>query len=284
MVRWCAMLSTYSIVACDLDRRQWGVAVESKFLAVGALVAWAAPEVGAVATQAWIHAEHGVAGLDILRGGASAQEALDRLVAGDAGRAHRQVGIVDRLGTAGSFTGSGCLEWAGGRAGAGYAAQGNLLVSESTVDSMAGSFEASTGQPLTERLLGALEAGAAAGGDRRGRQASALYVVGAGQGYGGSDIVADLRVDDHPDPVGELRRLLGLHTFYFGATPRPEWLPVDAGLRDEIRSRLAQLGYEDDDLARALDAWAGVENLEERVDGTDEVDPVVLDALRRQTA
>lgn len=278
------MLSTYSIVACDLDRRQWGVAVESKFLAVGALVAWAAPEVGAVATQAWIRAEHGLDGLDLLRRGASARKALNQLISADSGSAQRQIGIVDCLGASASFTGDGCLAWAGGMTGDGYAVQGNLLVSEETVRSMAESFEASAGDLLQERLLAALEVGSAAGGDRRGRQASALYVVGAGQGYGGANIVVDLRVDDHPDPVVELRRLLDLHTFYFGSTPREQWLNVDRGAGEEIRARLAHLGYGEEELADALDRWAGIENLEERVDGVADIDPVVLDALRQQSA
>ena len=274
------IVATYSIAACDLEARQWGVAVQSKFLAVGSVVPWAEPHVGAVATQSYANPRYGPDGLALLRAGASAQDVVERLTAADEGRDERQLGVVDARGDAASFTGSACPEWAGGATGAGWAAQGNILVSADTVAALGAAFEQSAGRPLAERLLEALAAGQAAGGDRRGQQSAALYVVEAGGGYGGfTDVLVDLRVDDHPSPVVELARLHGLHRAIFGATPREQWLPVDAA---ELAQRLARLGYHGP-LDRAFRRWAGNENLEERVDGIETIDPVVLDELRRQT-
>jgi uncharacterized Ntn-hydrolase superfamily protein len=276
------LASTFSLVACDLARREWGVAVASRFLAVGALSAWAEPELGAIATQAWIKAAHGPEGLRILDAGASAEEALARLVAGDEGRERRQLGIVDRDGRAGAYTGAGCLGWAGHRTGDGYAAQGNMLGSEETLAALTGAFESSGPAPLAERLLAALAAAQAAGGDRRGQQAAALRVTRLGGGYLGADAAVDLRVDDHATPIDELERLYGLHQLYFGSTPAEEWLSVDRALAAELRGRLDRLGYAGGDLIADLETWAGIENLEERVRGIERVDPVVLAELRRQ--
>lgn len=273
--------STFSIAACDLERAEWGVAVQSKFLAVGALCAWAEPEVGAVATQAWVNPSFGPDGLRLLREGLTARETVDRLIAEDNGRDRRQLGVVDGAGGAHAYTGAQCPEWAGSRTGPGYAAQGNILVSEATVNAMAASFQTLAGRPLAERLLESLKAGQAAGGDRRGQQAARLYVVKGGAGYGGGDILVDLRVDDHREPIQELERLLELHRLYFGQTPDREWLTVDDELRAELRDRLGALGYASGDLASDLETWAGIENLEERVRGVDRVDPVVLTQLRR---
>ncbi|TDD33874.1 DUF1028 domain-containing protein [Actinomadura sp. KC06] len=275
--------ATFSIVACDPVRREWGVAIASRFLAIGALSAWAEAEVGAVATQSFIHAAHGEEGLRLLAGGASATEALDRLLAGDDGRELRQLGIVDAAGGSATYTGSGCMDWAGGRVGDGYAAQGNMLVSAATLDDLASEHESRAGQPLGDRLLAAMEAGQAAGGDRRGQQSAVLRVVREGGGYGGASVVMDLRVDDHPQPLVELRRLRGLHELYFGHTPEDRWLTVDDPLRAELRDRLGTLGHDEGDLAADLFAWAGVENLEERVRGADRIDPVVLTELRKAT-
>ena len=275
------MVSTYSIVACDLEAREWGVAVQSKFLAVGAGVPAAEPEVGAVATQAWANMRYGPDGLALLRERYSAEEVVARLVGADDGRDHRQLGVVDGQGRAATFTGSDCLEWAGGTTGPGYAAQGNILVSGETVDALARTFEESAGRPLAERLIACLRAAQTAGGDRRGQQSAALLVVRKDGGYGGtSDAVVDLRVDDHPRPIEELERLYALHDLLFGETPEDEWLAVDAELAAEIRERLAALGYGDADLEAALSRWAGAENFEERVRGADRIDPVVLDQLR----
>jgi len=273
-------VATYSIVACDLAAGHWGVAVQSKFLAVGSICPWAEPHVGAISTQSYANPRYGPDGLALLREGLSADEVVERLTAADDDRAQRQLGIVDGQGRSASYTGDGCHEWAGGRAGACYAAQGNILVSAATVDALAETFETTDGQPLDLRLLGCLDAAQAAGGDRRGQQSASLLVVEQDGGYAKlSDILVDLRVDDHPRPLEELRRIHGIHGQLFGKTPRSEWIDVDTPLAAELQGRLARLGY-DGDLSDALIRWAGNENLEERVDGADRLDPVVLDALR----
>jgi uncharacterized Ntn-hydrolase superfamily protein len=272
-------VATYSIVASDLDARQWGVGVQSKFLAVGSVVPWAEPELGAIATQAYANPRYGPMGLDLLRKGRSAQEVVDELTGADDGRDHRQLGVVDGEGRAASYTGKECMDWAGGRTGDGYAAQGNILVSAETVDAMAETFEQSSGA-LAERLIDCLAAAQAAGGDSRGQQSSALLVVQRDGGYAGmSDVVVELRVEDHELPIEELRRIYRLHDEMFGTTPREQWLDVDEALAGELRERLAKLGYEGD-LEDAFMRWSGKENLEERVDGIEQIDPVVLEALR----
>jgi uncharacterized Ntn-hydrolase superfamily protein len=272
------LVSTYSICACDLEARQWGVAVQSKFLAVGSIVPWAEPLVGAVATQAWANPRYGPEGLALLREGTPAEEVVARLTEADESSAQRQLGVVDGEGRGASFTGDECNEWAGGRVGAGYAAQGNILVSAETVDGLAETFEATAGKPLVERLLDCLDAAQAAGGDRRGVQSAAILVVGPEQGYAGlSDVFADLRVDDHERPLEELRRIVGIHHELFVETPRERWLEVDDALRAEIDERLAKLGFE------RLEDWAGEENLEERVNGDAAIDPFVLERLRRKS-
>jgi uncharacterized Ntn-hydrolase superfamily protein len=247
------------------------------------VVPWAEPGVGAVATQAYANPRYGPEGLELLREGLNAEEAVERLTGADDGRAHRQLGIVDGEGRAASYTGGECMEWAGGRTGEGYAAQGNILVSGATVDAIAETFEGSAGRPLVERLLDCLDAAQAAGGDRRGQQSAALLVVERDGGYAGlSDVVFDLRIDDHERPLDELRRIFGLHQAIFGETPPEEWLRVDGELAAELRDRLARLGYEGE-LGDVFFRWAGNENLEERVDGVERVDPVVLEELRRQS-
>jgi uncharacterized Ntn-hydrolase superfamily protein len=277
------IVATYSIAACDLESQQWGVATQSKFLGVGSVVPWAEPQVGAIATQAWANPRFGPDGLALLREGLDAQQVVDRLTAADEGRDHRQLGVVDGKGGSTTFTGAECMDWAGGRTGPCYAAQGNILVSAATVDAIAEAFETSGGKPLVERLLDSLDAAQAAGGDRRGQQSAALLVVEREGGYGGlSDSVVDLRVDDHERPLEELRRIYALHQAIFGETPREEWLEVDDALEAELRERLGRLGH-DGDLAEAFFAWAGRENLEERVDGVERVDPVVIEELRRQS-
>jgi uncharacterized Ntn-hydrolase superfamily protein len=275
-------VATYSIAACDLDAGQWGVATQSKFLAVGSVVPWAEPKIGAIATQAYANPRYGPDGLKLLRDGLSAEEVVERLTAADEGRDQRQLGVVDGEGRSASFTGAECLDWAGGRTGTCYAAQGNILVSAATVDALAETFEASSGT-LAERLLDCLDAAQAAGGDRRGQQSAALLVVEENGGYAElSDTVVELRVEDHEPPLQELRRIFRLHDALFGETPRDEWVTVDDGLANELRERLAKLGY-DGDLEDAFNRWAGNVNLEERVDGVAEIDPVVLGELRLMT-
>ena len=279
MAKPVVVVATYSIAACDLEAGQWGVATQSKFLAVGSVVPWAEPRVGAIATQAYANPRYGSEGLALLREGLTAEQVVDRLTSADEGRDHRQLGIVDEEGRSASFTGEECLDWAGGRTGPCYAAQGNILVSAATVDALAERFEGSSGA-LADRLLDCLDAAQAAGGDRRGQQSAAILVVEKDGGYAKlSDVVVELRVEDHERPIEELRRLYRLHQALFGETPREEWLTVDASLAGELRDRLAKLGYEGD-LEDAFNRWAGNVNLEERVDGIGEIDPVVLEELR----
>jgi len=276
------VVATYSIVACDLEEKQWGVAVQSKFLAVGSVVPWAEPHVGAIATQAYANPRYGPNGLQLLREGLSAQEVVDRLTGEDEGRVHRQLGVVDGQGNAATYTGSECLDWAGGRTGTNYAAQGNILVNKETVDAMAETFESTDG-PLAVRLIDCLAAAQEAGGDSRGQQSSALIVVQRDGGYAGmSDVLVELRVEDHERPIEELHRIYTLHDEIFGVTPRDRWLPVDDELAAELRQRLAELGY-DGELEDSFTRWTGKENLEDRVDGIEQIDPVVLEALRSRT-
>ncbi|HLX31342.1 MAG TPA: DUF1028 domain-containing protein [Gaiellaceae bacterium] len=273
------VVATYSIAACDLEARQWGVAVQSKFLSVGSVVPWAEPEVGAIATQAYANPRYGPSGLALLREGVSASDVVERLVAEDDGRDQRQLGVVDGEGRSASWTGPECNEWAGHRNGDCYAAQGNILVGAETVDALAVTFEANGHLPLAQRLIECLAAAQAAGGDRRGQQSAALLVVERDGGYAAlSDLLVELRVEDHELPIQELRRIYGLHRRLFEVSPRESWLPLEGELGDEVDRRLSQLGYD------SLAAWAGVENLEERVDGGEAIDPVVLDALREATA
>ena len=273
-------ISTYSIVAVDREAEQWGVAVQSKFLSVGSVVPWAEPQVGAIATQAYANPRYGPNGLQLLREGLSAQEVVDKLTSEDEGRDHRQLGVVDAKGNAATYTGKECLDWAGGRTGEGYAAQGNILVSGETVDAMADTFEQSSG-PLAERLIDCLAAAQAAGGDSRGQQSSALLVVQRDGGYAGmSDTLVELRVEDHELPIEELRRIYTLHDEIFGTTPRRMWLDVDDELAAELRERLGKLGY-DGELEDAFTRWTGKENLEDRVDGVEQIDPVVWGTPKR---
>jgi uncharacterized Ntn-hydrolase superfamily protein len=274
------LVATYSIAACDLESQQWGVATQSKFLGVGSVVPWAEPRIGAIATQAYANPRYGPDGLAFLREGLSAEEVVERLTAADEGRDHRQLGVVDGRGGSATFTGAECMDWAGGRTGPCYAAQGNILVSAATVDAIADAFEANARKSLAERLIDSLDAAQAAGGDRRGQQSAALLVVERDGGYAQlSDTLVDLRVDDHADPIGELARLYRMHRALFGKTPRDEWLVVDDDLASELRERLARLGY-DGELESAFPRWAGTENLEDRVEGIDRIDPVVLEELR----
>ena len=274
---------TFSIVARDEDGTHWGVAVASKFLAVGSAVPGAAPGVGAIATQAWANLAYVPDGLALLREGRSAAAVVETLTGADEGREHRQVGVVDAAGDSASYTGSECHDWAGHRTGPGYAIQGNILTGPEVVEAAERALLASTG-PLARRLLAALEAADSAGGDRRGRQSAALFVVTEGGGYGGgSDILQDLRVDDHPAPVTELGRLLDLHDLYFGKPEPGSLLPLEGELREEVAGHLSRLGYDTADFDRALESWVGTENYEERhTPGS--IDPVVLERMRSQGA
>ena len=280
---------TFSIVARDARgvTPEWGVAVASKFLAVGNVVAWAQAGSGAVATQALANLAYGPDGLRLLEKGQAASEVVAALTQADEDREHRQLGIVDAEGRAATFTGEECFDWAGGRTGNGYTCQGNILASGGVVDAMADAYEGTEGD-FALRLLAGLDAADRAGGDRRGRQSAALLIVREGGGYGGgSDKAVDLRVDDHPDPVPELQRLYALHRLYF---PRPEdceFVQVDDALAGELRNLLSRVGYEpgagqayDETLEKALFAYAGTENLEERWADGPRIELGVLEHLR----
>ncbi|HEX4472368.1 MAG TPA: DUF1028 domain-containing protein [Nocardioides sp.] len=268
---------TFSIVARSTDGESWGVAVASKFLAVGAVVPAAVAGVGAIATQADANVAYKGLALSHLDEGATAAVALQRLLEEDDGRDERQVGIVDNDGGAASHTGPACLDWAGGVTGEGYAAQGNILAGDFVVAAMQDAFEASDpDEPLARRLLAALSAGDDAGGDRRGRQSAALLIVQDGAGYAGrDDIAVDLRVDDHPDPVTELARLLDLNDLYLTASTPAEQVTITDELRREIDQHVSALGFDD------LDHWAGTENYEMRVDPEGGwIDQQILERLR----
>ena len=314
---------TFSIVALDPATGDLAVAVQSKFLAVGAVVPWARAGVGAVATQSFANVAYGPGGLDHLAAGSTAQEALDRLVAADGLRSERQAGIVDSRGRGATYSGVNCFAWAGGRTGAGFAAQGNILAGAAVVDGLADTFLAG-GAPFPELLVRCLAAADAAGGDRRGRESAALLVVRAGGGYGGgNDRWIDLRVDDHPDPIGELARLLDLQRLYLDRPEPGDLVPLDAALAAELRAELEQLqagpggwtttvyrpmhpeaaaaapataerpatgtprplpeGW-DAGWHAALVDWMSVENLEERTAAPGWIDPRVREVLRSKAA
>jgi uncharacterized Ntn-hydrolase superfamily protein len=272
---------TFSIVARDEDGAHWGVAVASKFLAVGAAVPAATAGLGAIATQAWANLAYRPDGLGLLSEGRSASAVVETLVAADERAEHRQLGVVDAAGDSAAHTGAECSDWAGHRTGPGYAIQGNILTGPEVLEAAERALLASTG-PLARRLLAALDAADAAGGDRRGRQSAALLVVTEGGGYGGgSDVLQDLRVDDHPAPVAELIRLLDLHDLYFGKPDPATLLPLEGELRDEVAGHLTRLGYDASDFGRAYESWVGTENYEERhSEGL--MDPVVLERMRAQ--
>jgi uncharacterized Ntn-hydrolase superfamily protein len=266
---------TFSIVACDLEEETWGVAVASKFPAVGAVVPWAQAGVGAVATQSFANTSFGPRGLALLATGLSAQEALTRLLEDDPDRELRQVGLVDAKGGSATFSGSGCFAWAGGVSGSstslrvtGYAIQGNILAGENVVPAMEETFLKSQGN-LPTRLQAALLAGDRAGGDKRGRQSAAIYVVKAKAGYGGYlDRWLDYRVDDHEDPVPRLGQLLDMHELYFGKSKEDDRLKITGFLREQVNEILVQQGYLRDEksFVEAFNEFIGNENFEERVD------------------
>jgi uncharacterized Ntn-hydrolase superfamily protein len=275
---------TFSIVGADAATGDVGVAVASKFLSVGAVVPFARAGAGAVATQSFADVTFGPRGLDALGAGASPGDVLEQLLAGDSDRELRQVGVIDTAGVAATFTGSGCMEWAGGRIGEGYAAQGNILSSAAVVTAMVSAYEATMGEPLANRLLAALTAGDREGGDRRGRQSAALLVARPNGGYGGNhDRYMDLRVDDHQSPVAEVARLLDLHHLYFDHPAKDDIVSVDPNLRAELESVLARTGRsgEPDSFGDRLYALIATENLEERWVSADRMDRRVIDFLRQ---
>lgn len=283
-------ITTFSIVAYDPQRQEWGVAVQSKFLAAAALVSWAQAGAGAVATQSFANLAYGPDGLEMLAQGIPAATVVATLTAADDGRATRQLGIVDKTGQSAAFTGDECLAWAGHVVGDGFACQGNILV-PGTVEAMAQQFEQARRGPgeLADWLVTALAAGQAAGGDKRGRQSAGVLVVRVNGGYGGNnDRYLDLRVDDDPEPIAKLQQLVQMHHLYFGAVNPEELIPL-ADVAAELQTILQRTGHYtgrvtgvfDATTCKALRALVGTENLEERWDGDMEmIDGAVVTYLR----
>jgi uncharacterized Ntn-hydrolase superfamily protein len=283
-------LATFSIAACDLKSQAWGIAVASKFPAVGAIVPWARANSGAVATQALANTSFGPKGLALMDSKLTAYEALRELLAHDRGREQRQVGIVDRLGGSATFTGKSCLEWAGGISGQGYAIQGNILSSPDVVREMERVFLETAGD-LPGRLVASLQAGARAGGDRRGRQSAALLVVKAKAGYGGhNDRWIDYRVDDHLNPIPRLAELLEMHRLYFGKSPSSERVALSGEPLAKLQGIMKDLGYYTptdgqygEATRAAFRAFIANENFEERADAqAGWIDGPVLEYLLRR--
>lgn len=265
---------TFSVVGRSPDGNALGVAVASKFLSVGSAVPAARLGMGALATQSYANTLYKRNGLALLADGRTAQQTVDALLAADDGREHRQAGVVDAAGGSATFTGTECMDWAGGVHGEGYAIQGNILTGSEVVDAMHEAWRSRADLPLPERLLTTLTAGDQAGGDRRGRQSAALLVVSDAGGYTpGDDLAYDLRVDDHPAPVPELARLLALHHGYFDQPDEADLLPLEGELAAEVDRLLAAVGQPD------LDTWTGVENYEVRM-RAGRIDRYVLDRLR----
>lgn len=283
-------LSTFSISAFDVKAQAWGVAVASKFPAVGAVVPWTKAGAGAVATQSAANTTFGPRGLELMSSGLSAEETLAKLLAHDKGREDRQVGLVDKKGKSATFTGKSCSDWAGGLNGPGYAIQGNMLADSEVIRQMEHTFLDAKGE-LPERLFSALEAGNNAGGDRRGRQSAAISVVKARAGFGGfNDRWVDYRVDDHLNPIERLGELLELHRLYFGKSPKSERVKLEGKVVKEIQQIMKGLGYyspmndEYDDMTReAFRAFIDNENFEERADpDAGYIDGPVLDYLMKK--
>jgi uncharacterized Ntn-hydrolase superfamily protein len=276
---------TFSIVGYDPKEKEWGVAVQSKFLGVGAVVPFAKAGVGAIATQSYANTSYGPNGLSLLEQGKSAQEVLELLIKEDSDREMRQVGIVDANGRAATFTGKECYDYAGGATGEYFAAQGNILVDEKTVQRMKNTFLETEGN-LAERLLKALNAGQTAGGDSRGMQSAALLVVKEAGGYGGyNDRFIDLRVDDHPSPIEELIRIYSLQRLYFSPSKPERVAVIEGDLEEELGRHLSRLGYlkEKTGLADALRAYLHTENFEMREQETGKIDLDVLDFIKKQS-
>jgi uncharacterized Ntn-hydrolase superfamily protein len=281
---------TFSIVAWHPRAPEWGVAVASKFPAVGSVVPWARAGAGAVATQSYANTSFGPTGLDLMAGGTSARAALDRMLGEDDGRSTRQVGAVDAMGGAATFTGDECMPWAGGRTGEGYACQGNILVGPEVVEAMVEAFETTEGD-LVDRLLAALTAGDRAGGDRRGRQSAALLVVREGGGYGGyTDRYVDLRVDDHDDAVTEIGRVFQAYDRDILIRNDPE-LEATPELVAELQRRLASLdrfpgepnGTYNPATRQAIADFAGEINLEGKLRDDDVIYESIVREIRDVT-
>ncbi len=280
-------VATFSIVAVDVEQGEIGVAVQSKFLAVGSVVPWVKAGVGAMATQSFANTSYGPLGLTWLEEGMHPQEVMTKLISDDPDREARQVGIVDATGRSATYTGNECFPYAGGIAGQGFAAQGNILAGERVVDGLVKGIQ--TSGNLADRLLQALTFAQEAGGDRRGMQSAALYVAKIEAGYGGfNDRYIDLRVDDHASPIEELKRLLALQRLYFGKTAPEDRLPLTGQILDEVRELLRKHGYaaghgESYDTAtqNALKAYFLTENFDDRWTQEPIIDRMVLAFMRK---
>jgi uncharacterized Ntn-hydrolase superfamily protein len=276
---------TFSIVGYDPQEKEWGIAVQSKFLGVGAVVPWAKAGVGAVATQSYANTSFGPEGLRLMEEGKSAEEALHALLDKDLGREQRQVGFVDAKGNAATYTGKECYDWAGGVTGPYFAAQGNILVDENTVKAMAETFQKTEGS-LAERLLTALQAGQNAGGDSRGQQSAALLVVKDRGGYGGfNDRYIDLRVEDHEEPIKELTRIYQLQQLYFAPSKPENVIPIEGSTLEELTTHLQRLGYLNEkitEIPEALTTYIHTENFEEREQKAGFIDLEVLEYMKKQ--
>lgn len=283
--------STFSIAAHDAEKGDLGIAVESRFISVGSIVPHARARVGAVATQSLANVGYGPRGLDLLAQGRSPEEVITLLTADDEQREQRQVGVVDAKGRAASFTGKECFAWAGHRVGKNYACQGNILVSEAVVNDMTEAFEGAEGD-LADRLLVALEAAQKAGGDKRGQQSAALLVVRERGGYGGfNDRYIDLRVDEHPAPIRELKRIFDLYDLIMLDRENPnDLLPIDSRTAKEMQDFLRRKGFYmgevtgnyDEATRKSLEQYAGMENLENRVKREPVIHKGVLEYMRKQ--
>lgn len=282
------LVATFSIVAANPETGEVGVAVQSKFLAVGAVVPWAKANVGAVATQSWANTTFGPEGLRLLEKGLPPEEVIDKLIAGDPGRSLRQVAVINSDGEASAFTGHECYDWAGHKIGKHHSCQGNILVSGKTVSEMSRAFEESEG-PLAERMLKAIAAAQQAGGDSRGKQSAAVYVLQEGAGYGSyNDVKVDLRVDDHPEPIEELQRLYELHKLY--AAPSQEKLPIEEDVLKTVVEQLVKTGLlasashssYDAEVKEALKTFVLRENFDDHWSEEACVDESVLEYLKKQ--
>lgn len=280
-------VATFSLIGYDPETEEIGIAVQSKFLGVGAVVPWAEAGTGAIATQSFANTSFGPAGLALLKKGFSPEEVKNELIKNDPDKELRQFAVIDAKGRTAVFTGSECYNWAGDRVGEFCSAQGNILVNRETVDALVETFENTEG-PLAERLLAALEAAQNAGGDARGKQSAALFVVQKNGGYGGyNDRRYDLRVDDHKEPIKELKRLYELHQLYFSKPDEKGLLVIEKEVLNELENYLIDEGLLDkhynvytENVKEALKAYFLKENFEERWQEDNKIDPAVLTYMR----
>ena len=278
-------INTFSIVGFDPETEELGIAVASKFLSVGAVVPYAKAGVGAIATQSWANLDYGPKGLALLEQGFSPDEVIEKITLNDERKTYRQVGIVDAKGNSATFTGEDSYNWAGGNSGPNFAVQGNILVDENTVKQMESVFNDSNGT-LAERLLAALEAGEVAGGDSRGKQSAAILVVKENGSYGGyNDRYLDLRVDDHANPIQELKRIFNLHQLYFNKTIKEDILEIEGSLKESLINSLYKIDYlktdnpSEEEFYDAVQSYHLIENFDERVQPEGFIDKKVVEYL-----